>query len=95
MGNENHTTGILSGFIGGCVQSVATIELLSGSTDMGTYTFKVILLGNSEVGKTTLFRKLMRKPTGDPRNSLTDSLDLGACLLEFPLTQSVKVQVWL
>ena len=63
--------------------------------------FKVILLGNNEVGKTTLFRKLELSKCPSPAGTMTrskskglvDSIDLGPCMLEFQLTESVTVKV--
>lgn len=60
---------------------------------MKTYFYKVVLLGNSEVGKTTLFRKLIEKPAGTASRDFVESIELGPCNLEFTLTRSVKVQV--
>ena len=59
---------------------------------MKTYTYKVVLLGNYEVGKTTLFRKL--RGEADTRSEdLSDSLDLDPITLEYQLTDSLKVIV--
>lgn len=60
---------------------------------MKTCVYKVILLGNTAVGKTTLFRKLIENPAGAGSTRFVDSIELGPCTLEFTLTQSVKVQV--
>ena len=57
---------------------------------MEPVSYKVIFLGNPGVGKTTLFRKL-KYP--DSKESMTDSLNLTPCMLEFLLEQSVRVQV--
>lgn len=55
--------------------------------------YKVVLLGNSGVGKTTLFRKLKKTEENDRDKSLTDSIDLAPCTLEFMMSETVKVQV--
>ena len=59
---------------------------------MKTHIFKVVLLGNSGVGKTTLFRKL-KGQDGELEKSITDSIDLAPCTLEFMISETVKVQV--
>lgn len=67
---------------------------------MNTYVFKVVLLGNYEVGKTTLFKKLRDVDRERPtltrmRKEFSDSLDLAPCMLEFMLAESVQVKVCL
>ncbi len=59
---------------------------------MKTWVYKVVLLGNSGVGKTTLFRKLKGDQETEDR-SITDSIDLAPCSLEFMVSDTVTVKV--
>ena len=59
---------------------------------METKVYKVILLGNSGVGKTSLFRKLKTGEIERDR-SITDSIDLAPCTLEFMVSDTVQVKV--
>lgn len=57
---------------------------------MNTYIYKVVLLGNHEVGKTTLFRKLKGdaewlEASNSKSSRFADSLNLDPCNLEFKL----------
>jgi GTPase SAR1 family protein len=60
---------------------------------MKTCVYKVILLGNTTVGKTTLFRKLCPDDDDAGDRTFVDSIELCPCTLEFNFTQSVKVKV--
>ena len=60
---------------------------------MKTWVYKVVLLGNSGVGKTTLFRKLKGRDQETEERSITDSIDLAPCTLEFPISESETVKV--
>jgi len=62
---------------------------------MKTYVYKVVLLGNNEVGKTTLFKKLRDNcKTGKTPTSFCDSLELTPYTLEIRLvSESTKILV--
>ena len=82
----------ISEFIGGRVGQ-CVVSLCLDAISMKTFVYKVVLLGNSEVGKTTLFRKLIENSTDADSRNFVDSIELGPCTLEFTLTRSMKVQV--
>ena len=57
---------------------------------MITYTYKVVLLGNCYVGKTTFFKKVkgnIEFPVSDAGRH-SDSLDMASCILEIRLPGS-------
>ena len=54
--------------------------------------YKVILLGNLNVGKTSLFRKL-KGDTGTKQAAVTESIDLRPYILKLKLQGGVTVQV--
>lgn len=66
---------------------------------MKTHCYKVILLGDSGVGKTTLFKKLKQKTKDshaqleERKPSFFDSLDITPCTLEFTLEESSRILV--
>lgn len=61
---------------------------------MQSCVYKIILLGNYEVGKTTLFRRLRGDTIPLPsREDMSDSLELGPFQVEFNLTDSLTVNV--
>lgn len=58
---------------------------------MKTYKYKVVFLGNYEVGKTTLFRRL--KGSSQDDSSSTDSLEMPPFTLEYQITERLQVIV--